>query len=119
MSAPLPLTSAFASVTLDGNGNGQASAGPNRPREHWQVTAVSVSVSSNANESEASVYIGNEITQASFLGSTATGSTGDTCGVADMDIQSGMQVFAKWSGGDPGSTAVMTVFGTYTFGPPQ
>ena len=123
-----PLTQVFATVALDGSGNGIAQGGPTRPREHWQLVAAAVKTNQPArnsgqpgavvNEASCEVYVGGAISPATFVARTITGSSGDTCGLGNQDIQSGMQVFAKWQGGDPGVTATVTLFGTYTFGPP-
>jgi len=54
-----------------------------------------------------------------FLGQTATGSTGDTCGFQSMDMQTGMRIFASWTGGDPESVATVVINGTYSIGAPS
>jgi hypothetical protein len=113
------LPQPFASVTLDVNGNGVASLGPQRVREHWQPSSAAVSVATNTKEAQCSVYMGTIMNSTTFLGQTATGSTGDTCGFAGQDMQTGMKVFAKWTGGDPGSVATVVVNGTYSIGSPQ
>jgi hypothetical protein len=116
---PLPGNPQTANVVLDVNGNGQVSLGPMRPREHWQLTGAGVSVSTNVKEARCAIYAGPQIAASTFFGQTYTGSTGDTCGLGGLDIQSGMMVFAKWTGGDAGSTATLTVYGTYTIGVPS
>lgn len=115
---PKPLAQPFATVILDGSGNGVASLGPLRVREHWQPTSANVSVATNVNEAQCSIFMGTVMNNTTFLGSTFTGSTGDTCGI-NQDMQTGMQVFAKWTGGDPGSVATVMVNGTYTIGAPS
>ena len=116
---PKPLNQPFARVTLDSNGNGTASLGPQRVREHWQPTSASVSVATNTKEAQCSVYMGTVANSTTFLGQTATGSTGDTCGFNGQDMQTGMQIFAVWKGGDAGSVATVVVNGTYTIGVPS
>lgn len=116
---PFPGGAQFTSVTLNGSGNGTARLGPQRVKEHWQVTGVGVKVATNVLEAQCSVYVGTSAGSGTFLGTTATGSTGDTCGVAGMDIQPGQSIFAVWTGGDAGETATLTVFGTYSIGAPQ
>jgi hypothetical protein len=116
---PFPGGAQYASITLNGSGGGTAQIGPTRVREHWQIQGVAVSVDSDINESACSIYIGTAVGQATFVGNTLTGSAGDTCGCAGMDIQPGQQVFAEWTGGDVGATATMTVFGTYSIGSPS
>lgn len=115
---PKPLSQPFATVTLDGSGNGVARIGPQRVREHWQPTSASVSVATNTAEAQCSIFMGTVMNAATFLGQTATGSTGDTCGFGGQDMQSGMNIFAQWKGGDPGAVATVVVNGTYTIGAP-
>ena len=116
---PRPLPQPFATVTLDGSGNGVAKLGPSRVREHWQPTSAAVSVATNASEAQCSIYMGTVRNAATFLGQTATGSTGDTCGFGGQDMQTGMLIFAQWTGGDPGSVATVVVNGEYTIGSPD
>ena len=118
---PRPLNQPFAFVTLDGSGNGVASLGPQRVREHWQPNSASVSVTTNVNEAQCSIFMGTVANSSTFLGQTATGSTGDTCGFAGgaQDMQPGMKIFAVWKGGDPGSVATVVVNGTYSIGAPS
>lgn len=127
VSRPFPGGGQFASVTLDANGNGIAQLGPQRVREHWQVTNAAVKVAGTVlqngmlvpkNQAQCSVYFGTALASSTFLGNTASGSTGDTCGVG-QDLQTGQSVFAQWNGGDPGAVATLTVFGTYSIGAPQ
>jgi hypothetical protein len=118
---PKPLSQPFATVILDGSGNGVASLGPQRVREHWQPTGASVSVATQTNEAQCSIFMGTTMNATTFLGQTATGSSGDTCGFAggNQDMQTGMKIFAQWKGGDPGSVATVIVNGTYTIGAPS
>lgn len=119
---PLPLASKFATVTLAG-GSGVASIGPNRVREHWQLSAASVSVTFTGtgpvSESVCRLYIGSNITSATFVSQTQTGSSGDTCGLGNIDIQPGMLLWASWTNGDTGQIATITAVGTYTIGSPS
>jgi hypothetical protein len=122
---PFPGGAQFVSVVLNSSGNGQVVLGPQRVREHWQVSAVGVSVSA-ANpqvgpikQAVATAYLGTGANPGSFLSSTATGSSGDTCGVANQDIQTGQYITVVWVGGDAGQTATASVFGTYSIGAPQ
>jgi hypothetical protein len=118
MTSPLPGGSATADVTLNSSGAGMASVGPQLARQHWQLTAASVRVSTDNAQAQCSVYVGPTPSAPYFFSQTITGSTGDTCGFGGLDIQPGIQVWAVWTGGDPGSTATLTVFGTYTTGAP-
>ena len=120
--SPSPVTYPLnqqASVYLSAAGNGSASCGPQLPRQHWQPTAVSVSVATNVSEATCKVYYGTTIGQGTFLGSTAKGSTGDTCGIAGIDLPPGALIWAQWANGDANQQATMVVQGQYTTGAPQ
>lgn len=123
MGATQPLPQPFAQVVLDGSGNGVASLGPVIARQHWQVLSASVKTTQPTgtvvNDAACDLYVGSNINQSTFVSHTITGSSGDTCGLGSQDIQPGMQVWAKWTGGDPGATAVVTVSGTYSSGAPS
>ncbi len=112
---PLDLS---ASVTLDANGNGQAQLGPSRVREHWQPAAVFVSASSHNIEASASLFVGATPTPDQAFAQTGTGSSGDTCAMGGIDLQSGTYIVVQWKGGDVGALATMRVIGTYTIGAP-
>ena|SRR5579862_165087 len=125
---PQPLAQPVANTTLDGSGNGSAQLGPTRPREHWQITSASVKTNQPpagsgqagaiVNDAICYLYVGSSINTATFVSKTITGSSGDTCPLAGIDIQSGMYVWVQWEMGDAGASATLTLLGTYTFGPP-
>lgn len=100
-----------AYVTLDADGNGTASCGPLSPGEIWETPTVHVSVATNVNEAICQAYAGAAATPGYFASSTTWGSTGDTCGGLPS-VRVGSNVFAVWTGGDPGSLATMSVSGT-------
>ncbi len=102
-------TKAYA--TLDGSGNGTASIGPLSPGEQWSDLTVSVSVATNAKEATCRIYGGAAATPGYFADGTTWGSTGDSTTNLGT-VQVGGNVFAVWTGGDPGAKATMTVTGT-------
>lgn len=107
----LPL-SAKAYVTLDGSGNGTASTGPLSFGEQWTDATASVRVATNTDEAICSIYAGAGATPGYFVSSTTWGSTGDSTSVPVVKV--GGNVFAVWTGGDPGAQATLTVTGTRT-----
>jgi hypothetical protein len=127
--APYQITGEFASVVLDGSGNGTARISPGQPAAgnraggggiprnsgySWNVDAISVSVSTNSLEAVASAYVSYGIQSSSpseLVGSTVTGSTGDTC-VIGAQLRPGDWISVAWKGGDPGATATLHVQGT-------
>jgi hypothetical protein len=102
-----------ASVVLDGNGNGTAQTGPGLPGVSWQPQTIAVQASTNNNEAECSVYLGIAAIASSLLGATSTGSTGDSTDCT-ATVWPGQYLIAVWTGGDPGATATMSIFGTKT-----
>lgn len=106
----LPL-SAKAYVTLDGSGNGTAYTGPQSPGESWSNLTAAVKVATNAKEATCAVYAGAAATPGYFTGATTWGSTGDSTTNVPV-VKVGGNVFAVWTGGDPGAKATLTVTGT-------
>lgn len=101
-------------TVLDGSGNGTARLGPIGPREVWAPSSASVEASSAAAEASAKIYVGDTITQ-KFVDGTLSGSTGDsTDRVSAYTVKLGSFIWAKWTGGDPGAVATLTVAGTKT-----
>lgn len=117
--ATQPLYSRYATVTLDGSGNGTAQLGPVRVREHWQLSGASVAVATHTLEATCKLYLGSAVAPGTFIGQTATGSSGDTCALGGQDIQPGMYIWAVWTGGDVGAQATVTAIGTYSLGAPR
>lgn len=110
---------AFANITLDSNGNGTVQIGPLRVREHWQPTAVYVEASTNVKEAIASLFVGSTPVSSQQFSQTETGSSGDTCSMGGIDMQTGQYLICQWVGGDVGALATMRVIGTYSIGAPE
>jgi hypothetical protein len=106
----LPLT-AKANTKLDANGNGTANVGPLSSGEAWSNLTAAVRASSNVAEAICSVYGGAAATPGYFAGATTWGSTGDSTTNLPV-VKVGGNVWAVWTGGDPGATAYLTVTGT-------
>jgi hypothetical protein len=111
----LPLN-VSAEVVLDGTGSGTASVGPSASGETWAVSSVGVHASTNTAEATARVYAGADASPRYFCDGTTWGSTGDSTGNVAGTIAVGSQVWAVWTGGDPGATAYLTVTGTRQVG---
>lgn len=103
-----------ASVTLDGSGNGTLAMKPLGGGETWQPGLVAVKCSTNASEAQCRIYIGPSPSDQYFVGSTLSGSTGDsTDQVSGYAVDThGSTLWAVWEGGDPGAQATMQVNGT-------
>jgi hypothetical protein len=110
MSTQLDLSTS-ASVELDGGGGGTVGIGPSLPGVSWQPATIAVSVSTNASEAQCNIYQGLAPGAGSLLAATSTGSTGDSTDCSTT-VWPGQFLIAEWTGGDPGATATMSVFGT-------
>jgi hypothetical protein len=118
-------------VILDGSGNGVAATGPTLANETWTVGTVSVSVApanltdyytddyeadygqaATTSEALCQIYSGFAATQGNFVDGTTWGSTGDSTTNFLTPVTPGYQVFAVWTGGNPGGLATMVVVGT-------
>ena len=113
------------SVTLDSNGNGTAKLSPYGTRYsgyQWQPQTCYVSVGPVApatapvNEAQATTYVSYGVYSAEptdAIGTTATGSTGDTCTMS-QNVKPGDWITTVWTGGDPGGLATMRITGQVT-----
>ena len=108
----LPLNQK-AYVTLDANGNGEAYTGPLSSGEVWTGITAAVSVATNQDEATAQLFAGAAATPGYLQGATTWGSTGNSGPIA-ATVRVGGNVFAVWTGGDPGSLATLVVTGTKT-----
>lgn len=110
MSQQLVLNT-FASCVLDSNGDGTAAIGPGLPGVSWQPETIGVEASTNITEAQCNVYLGINAATGSLLGATSTGSSGDSTDCS-ATVWPGQSLIAQWTGGDPGATATMSIFGT-------
>jgi hypothetical protein len=106
-------------VVLDGSGNGIARLSPSGARYSgyaWQPSMVYVSVATNTTEAVATAYVSYGIQSANptdAIGTTFSGSTGDTCTMSQT-LKPGDWVTVRWTGGDPGAVATMRLTGSVT-----
>lgn len=107
-----PTTGATYSATITaGGGTGTAQLGPSFPRESWRVSVASVSVATGTLEAQCKISQGAYAGQ-TFIDGTTWGSTGDSTSNFSAPVYVGSQVFAVWTGGDPGALATLTLTGT-------
>ena len=111
-----------AQVVLDGSGNGTAQLSPHGTRYSgysWEPDLCYVSVAplpgNNAPvlQAQATAYVSYGVQSAGpqdAIGTTATGSTGDTCGMTQT-IKPNDWITVRWKNGDPGALATMRVTG--------
>ena len=104
----LPL-STVAQVALDSDGSGSVSTGPVSQGEVWSVASVAVYVQTNDNEATCQVFMNGYLADVALWGSTGSSSSN-----VSGTVNTGQQIQASWVGGDPGSTAYLSVFGTRT-----
>lgn len=103
-----------AQVVLNGSGAGTAKVGPLTAREKWYPENVHVNTTETTvtNEAACDISVG-DINTKRFRDSTFSGSSGDSSDHCNADVLSkGMFVWADWTGGDAGVTAVLSVTGT-------
>lgn len=105
-----------ASITLDGSGNGVAKISPSGTRYsgyQWRPINLYVSATTHVKDASAIAYVSYGVfsqTPNDAIGSTITGSSGDTCGMTQT-LKPGDWVSVKWTGGDPGAVATMRITG--------
>jgi len=118
MSTVVPLDDA-RNVILNGSGNGQVSLGPILGQK-WTVTNAGVQTSTRTNPNaavpECSIYIGGAPIAQFFIDGTNTGSLDSTDRTASFPFSQGNKIWAVWTGGDPGSTATLSIVGTIETG---
>jgi hypothetical protein len=110
------------STPTNGLGSGIASIGPQAVRQYWQVSSISVGTgeapTAIANDAQCSVYLGTtpSVSSGQLIGTTRTGSSGDSLSGGAQPIKPGYLLIAQWLNGDPGATATMHILGTYSNG---
>jgi hypothetical protein len=108
----VPLTGGQASATVNGAGSATVSVGPQGLGTTWYPSSAVISTSTGAaDNSTCSVYIGSQ-TQQNLQGGQSYAGGGDTVGINQASMQPGDRLIAVWSGGVPGATATINVFGT-------
>lgn len=116
--ANAPLIGATVSVILNGSGNGTVRIGPLNAREIWHPENVHVSTNQPPNsivkEAMCQIYVGDSPNyQMNFRDATYNGSHGDSSSRVNADrVKSGQFIWAVWTGGDAGASAILTVTGT-------
>jgi hypothetical protein len=111
MSTNLPLN-VSGQVKLNGSGNGTVTLGPSHLGEVWYPSTAAVQVATNASEATGFLYSGLTPTPGNLLGTTQTASTGDSDDLPGTPVFPGSFLIFVWSGGDAGSVATLSVFGT-------
>lgn len=97
-----------ASVVLNAAGNGTVQL--QCPTvETWTVSRTAVSTTTNVLEPTAQTYIG-QVAPGSALSGTYSGSLDSSD--ENQQINPGQSLYCVWTGGDPGATATLSVFGT-------
>lgn len=111
--ASVPLRESVQ-IVLSGTGSGTAKVGPISAREVWHPSNVAVSANAGASlESACSIYVGLSATQSNYRDGTVNGSAGDSTDKVNADtVRCGEYIWAVWSGGNAGVTAVLSVTGT-------
>lgn len=119
MAITLPLNQA-ETVVLDGSGNGTIKMRPDGSREYWLPIGAAVRAPNPAggvpaNEATCAIYAGPKVADPYIVESTYSGSSGDSTGRLEghtIGRNADPYIIAVWTGGDPGATATLRVWGT-------
>ncbi len=103
---PPPL--ATAQVVLDGNGTGVASVTCDAG-SRWEITNTAVSTTDTVLQPTARLYYGSRPTPGSFVEGTYSGALDNSN--TPHEIAGGETITVEWTGGDPGITAYLAVYG--------
>lgn len=103
-----------ASVVLDSSGNGTAETGPVLPGEIWFPVSVSISCTGTQPTTLATVYLyaGNGISPQYQVDNTYDVLGASSSMISGQTLYAGQLVSGVWSGGPPGGSATLTVYGT-------
>lgn len=105
-----PLKGAYKTVVLDADGTALADLLV-PTLETWQVSRIAVQTSTNESEPTAKVYVDSE-GPGNFLAGTYTGSNDSSD--ENLTLMPGQHLLCRWTGGDAGATATVSVFGLVT-----
>lgn len=109
MATTKPLNSS-GTVTLDASGSGLVDIQV-PTLQTWSVSRLGVLTSSNVSEPTAKVYVDSE-GPGNFLSGTYTGSNDSSDEV--QTLMPGQRILCRWTGGDPGAQATLSIFGMVT-----
>lgn len=117
MPSTVPLNESEGSAPFDSSGAATVQLGPGGPQEQWSPANVHVKTNQApaaiTNEAQCFIYAGPAPTDAYFIDSTSSGSTGDVTDAASAyQLGRGEYIWAVWHGGDPGAQGVVRVTGT-------
>lgn len=77
----------------------------------WNVSRIAVQTTTNASEPTARVYVDSE-GPGNFLAGTYTGSNDSSD--ESLTLMPGQHLLCRWTGGDVGAKATLSVFGLVT-----
>ncbi|MFC9596256.1 hypothetical protein ACFTUC_41490 [Streptomyces sp. NPDC056944] len=98
-------------TVLDASGNGRAALGPTFGPAVWHVRSVAVRTSQPGAGKipQCAIYRATEDANG-YVDTTYDGSA-DATDVM-FDLVQGTQIIARWTGGNPGDTATLSIYGT-------
>lgn len=104
----------YATGTLDGSGNGTLRLGPTAHGQVWRPQVASVRMTGAAPAAQATcyVYAGDAATDPNFVDATYDVNNDSTDRVTGTELRLGQYVFARWTGGNAGATATLSITGT-------
>jgi hypothetical protein len=113
-----------ASTVLDANGNGSILLKPD-VGQYWAPNFVRISTAKQVPPfPHCTIYHGASLTDqttgpANYVDDTNLGNSDASSIIAGTTVQFGEAIYAKWTGGQPLDTAILTVYGTTADTPPS
>jgi hypothetical protein len=100
-----------AQTVISGGGTGTVRIGPTGLGTRWYLTQANVQTTTGPNDaSTVALYLGLQV-QANLLGGTSYAGGQDTIGLHVRPLTPGDLIIAVWTGGHPGDTATLTLYG--------
>lgn len=106
-----PITDGTAQVTLDGTGSGTVRVGPTHWGTTWYPVSADIATTTGPNDVSTCAFFLGVIGTATQIGGQSYQGGGDTMSWSSRPVQFGEQVYAVWSGGNPGDLATLRVTG--------
>jgi hypothetical protein len=98
-------------ATISGAGTATVRVGPQHWGETWYPASADIATTSGINDASSCQFYLGVISAATQIGGQSYAGGGDTMSWSARPVQFGEQVFAVWSGGNPGDIATMRVTG--------
>ncbi len=105
------ISDGTAQATVNGAGTATVRVGPVHWGETWYPASADIATTSGVDDSSTCAFYLGVISAATQIGGQSYAGGGDTMAWSARPVQFGEQVYAVWSGGNPGDIATMRVTG--------